>query len=133
MNRDGKARVLVVDDDASVRGVICSALMLEGYDVVAAGHGAAALEVIGSQPEDRPDVILLDVRMPVLDGPEFVRRYRETPGPHAALLLLTAADDPAGYTEALRADGFLAKPFDVGLLLEIVERSVGPRTGVAPR
>jgi CheY-like chemotaxis protein len=133
MNRDGKARVLVVDDDASVRGVICSALMLEGYDVVAAGHGAAALEVIGSQPEDRPDVILLDVRMPVMDGPEFVRRYRQTPGPHAAVLLLTAADDPAGHTEALRADGFLAKPFDVGLLLEVVERSVGPRTAVAQR
>jgi CheY-like chemotaxis protein len=121
-----------VDDDAGVRGVVCEALLFAGYHVLSARHGAAALDAIGAGAEARPDVILLDVRMPVMDGPEFVRRYRRTPGPHAALLVLTGADDPVRHVEDLRADGFLAKPFDLGTLVELVERSVGRRSRLAP-
>jgi CheY-like chemotaxis protein len=125
------ARVLVVDDDADVRGVICEALLFEGYHVVSARSGAVALELIGALEEAQPDVILLDMQMPAMDGPEFVRRYRRTPGPHAALLALTGADDPVRYVEDVRADGFLVKPFDVGTLVELVERSVGRRSRLA--
>jgi CheY-like chemotaxis protein len=63
--------------------------------------------------------------MPVMDGPEFARRYRKTPGPPAALLLLTAAEAPVGLGEGVRVDGFVAKPFDLDVLLDLVERSVG--------
>ena len=57
--------ILVVDDDASIRELIGMALVDEGYEVQAAPHGAAALEVIS---HSRPSVILLDMRMPVMDG-----------------------------------------------------------------
>ena len=115
--------------------------LLEGFEVLAARHEAAALAAIGRRLEDRPDVILLDARTPVTGGAEFARRYRQTPGPHAAVLLLTAADDPAGRAAALQADGVLAKPFDLRALVEFVARSVrtpaasaqgAGRSGVAP-
>jgi CheY-like chemotaxis protein len=123
--------VLVVDDDAGVCDVVCDILESEGYAVASARDGAAALEVIALRPEDRPDVILLDLHMPVLDGAEFARRYRQTPGPHAAVILLTVDDGASATAKELRVDELLTKPFDVCALIEAVGRSVGPRPPAA--
>ena len=110
--------VLVVEDDTAIREFVAEALADEGHRVRLAGHGAAALEAVRSAP---PDLILLDMRMPVLDGWEFARRYRAAPGPHAPIVCMTAAADAAARAAAIGADATLAKPFDLVALLSVVE------------
>lgn len=113
------ARVLVVDDDADIREAVELALSDEGYEVVAAPDGATALDLAAESP---PALILLDLRMPVMDGSEFVRAYRRQPGPHASIVVLTAAYDAAGGAAEIQADGYLEKPFGLDELLETVGR-----------
>jgi two-component system, chemotaxis family, chemotaxis protein CheY len=95
-------RVLVVDDDPDIGEFVSLALADEGYDVTTALNGRAAL---GRAEERPPDLIVLDMRMPVMDGWEFARTYRERPGPHAPILVLTAARDAAERAKAIEADG----------------------------
>lgn len=116
-------RVLVVDDDPHIREVVGVALSDEGYEVLTAEHGAAALVRVASS---QPDVILLDLRMPVMDGSEFARRYRQTPGPHAPIVVLTAWRDTEDDGNQVEAEAFLAKPFRLGDLLSIVDRYTRP-------
>ena len=115
---NGPRRVLVVDDDESIREFVAMALSSEGHQVMTAPHGAAALEVIAVSP---PDVILLDMKMPVMDGWELARRYREMPGPHAPIVVVTAAADAASRAAEVAADGHLPKPFDLDDLFRIVD------------
>jgi CheY-like chemotaxis protein len=117
-------RVLVVDDDPDILEFVSMALEDEGYNVVSAPHGAAALERLEAAP---PDVILLDMRMPVMDGWEFARAYRQRPGPHAPIIVLTAAHDAAERASQIQAEAFLGKPFEIDDLLNSVERFA--RTG----
>ena len=109
--------ILVVDDDASIRDLIAMALVGQGYEVEAAPHGAAALEIVG---HTQPSMILLDMRMPVMDGWEFARVYRGQPGPHAPIIVLTAARDAGQRAAEISADGFLGKPFDLDDLFVVV-------------
>ena len=81
-------RILVVDDDDSIRQIVRFCLSDEGYRVREAPNGEAALEVLDSV---NPELILLDLRMPVMDGWEFARRYRTLPGPHAPIVAFVAA------------------------------------------
>jgi CheY-like chemotaxis protein len=111
-------RVLVVDDDESIRDLVEMALSSEGHQVMTAPHGAAALEAIAISP---PDVILLDMKMPVMDGWAFTRAYREVPGPHAPIIVVTAAQDAASRAADVAADGHLPKPFDLDELYRVVE------------
>lgn len=115
--------VLVVDDDESIREFVSVALADEGYTVLTARDGAAALQAVHRQ---RPGVILLDMRMPVMDGWEFSRVYRATPPPHAPIIVVTAARDAADRAAQIDADGYLAKPFDLLDLIAMVERYLGP-------
>lgn len=117
--------ILVVDDDPSIRDLIAMALADQGYDVEAAPHGAAALEIVG---HTLPSIILLDMRMPVMDGWEFARAYRSKPGPHAPIIVLTAARDAGQRAREIRADGFLGKPFDLDDLLSLVAHHATPDT-----
>lgn len=112
-------RVLVVDDDPDIGEFVNLAQSEHGYDVATAPHGAAALRSI----EERvPDLIVLDMRMPVTDGWEFARAYRERPGPHAPIVVFTAARDAAERAAEIDADGFLAKPFSLDELFAVVGR-----------
>ena len=117
------ARILVVDDDPSIRQFIAMALSDQGYEVVSAENGQAALQVIARQ---LPRLILLDMRMPVMDGWAFSRAYRLTPGPHAAIVVLTAARDASAYAAEIAADAFLAKPFALAALLGLVRQLAPP-------
>jgi CheY-like chemotaxis protein len=112
-------RVLVVDDDESIRELVDMALSSEGHHVMTAPHGAAALEAIAASP---PDVILLDMKMPVMDGWEFARVYRQVPGQHAPIVVVTAAADAAGRAAEVAADGHLPKPFDLDDLFRVIEQ-----------
>jgi len=113
------ARVLVVDDDESIRLFVSMALQEEGYDVISAADGAAALQVVEQTP---PDVILLDMRMPVMDGWQFAAAYHQRPGPHAPTSVMTAARDAAARAAQIHADAYLAKPFDLDELIRRVDQ-----------
>jgi two-component system, chemotaxis family, chemotaxis protein CheY len=111
--------VLVVDDDATIRQFIEMALTDQGYQVLTAEHGQAALDVV---PRSRPGLILLDMRMPVMDGWGFAEAYRRTPAPHAPIIVLTAARDADESAREIGADACLAKPFDLRDLLGLIQR-----------
>jgi CheY-like chemotaxis protein len=119
MNPD--KRVLVVDDDSAIREFVSMALEDEGYEVVTAPHGAAALELVR---QEAPRAIVLDMRMPVMDGWEFSRVYRQLPGPHAPIIVATAARDVEERAAQVQADAFLGKPFDLDALLGVVEQCI---------
>jgi CheY-like chemotaxis protein len=115
--------VLVVDDDESIRQVVAAALQDEGYDVLQARHGAAALDQIDRKAVD---LILLDMRMPVMNGWEFARAYGQRPGPHAPIVTMTAATDANRWSAEIGATGVLGKPFDIDDLLRAVEPLLSP-------
>jgi CheY-like chemotaxis protein len=114
-----QARILVVDDDTSIRSFVEMALDSVGYAVSTAGNGAQALEVTD---QVHPDLILLDMRMPVMDGWTFARTYRQQAGPHAPIVVITAATDAGERAAEIDADGYLGKPFDLDELLGMVSR-----------
>jgi two-component system, chemotaxis family, chemotaxis protein CheY len=116
-------RVLVIDDDQWIRDLICMTLEEEGYAADKAANGEAALRHLDTLERNgrrHPDVILLDMRMPVMDGWTFAREYLSRPGPHARIVVITAATDAAHYAAEVGADGALAKPFNIEELLAVV-------------
>jgi two-component system, chemotaxis family, chemotaxis protein CheY len=115
---NGTRPILLVDDDNGIREFVNLALSDEGYAVMTASHGAAALALIADHP---PALILLDMRMPVMDGWEFARVYRQRPGPHAPIIVVTAARESAERASQIEADGVLSKPFRLAELLAAVE------------
>jgi two-component system, chemotaxis family, chemotaxis protein CheY len=121
-------RVLVVEDDAYLRPMVAELLDWEGHEAVTAGNGREALLALermdgqGGHSHAPPDVILLDMRMPVMDGWQFARAYRERPGPKAPVVVMTAASDAEKWAREVGADDYLAKPFDLAALLETVNR-----------
>lgn len=90
--------------------------------MLTAEHGAAALEIVASTT---PAVILLDMRMPVMDGWTFARHYRDAYQPGAPIVVCTAARDAGERAAQIGADGTLPKPFRLDDLLDTVERFVG--------
>ncbi|MBI2864561.1 MAG: response regulator [Chloroflexi bacterium] len=113
--------VLVVDDDQSIREFVNLALGEEGYRVVSAADGVSALDVVR---QARPDLILLDMWMPDMNGWEFCHAYLQTPEPHAPIIVLTAGHQADVDSGQLKASAFLAKPFELDSLLSLVERHV---------
>jgi len=112
-------RVLVVDDDETIGELLETVLVDSGYDVAVAPGGAAALELAD---RFKPHLILLDLRMPGLDGRGFTRAYRKTTRRRAPIALVTAVRDAPQAAAELGAQGFLAKPFDLGEMLNLVAR-----------
>lgn len=123
-------RILVVEDDELVRDVWVDALQEAGYTVTGFELGADAL---GRLPELTPDLILLDMMMPQMDGFEFLARLRRNPeGAHVPVLIVSALGDdlrcsidPAG-AKTLGVAGVLTKPVSLATLLGEVERVIGP-------
>jgi DNA-binding response OmpR family regulator len=107
-------RILVVDDDESIRQIVRLCLSDEGYEVFEAPNGALALEVAAAC---QPGLILLDLRMPVMDGWEFARRYQAAVGPHAPIVAFVAALNAEQECADLDSAGILTKPFDLDDLL----------------
>ena len=117
--------VLVVDDDEAIRGIIVDALRLEGREVMTAADGEDALVLLTSAGTS-PAVILLDTRMPRMDGPAFLRAYRQLPGPHAPIVMMDAGTpSDAGRLLENGPDALLAKPFDLDELYALIRRFAG--------
>ena len=112
-------RVLVVEDQKDIREFVEYVLQNEGYCVTTADNGAVALEQVARKPVA---VVLLDMRMPVMDGWAFADAYRQGPGPHAPIVVLTAAQDAAARAAQIQADDYLGKPFQLDDLLSVVAR-----------
>jgi CheY-like chemotaxis protein len=110
--------ILVVDDDKSIRSTISELLKSEGYAVETAANGAEALRLMG---QSHPSLVLLDMRMPIVNGWEFARTLRER-GIMVPILVMTAASDARSWAREIGAQGYLAKPFDLDDLLLAVER-----------
>ena len=111
--------VLVVDDEEMIRAVIAESLVDEGYRVVQAKDGQEALDAVSAH---RPAVILLDMRMPVLDGWGFMRELKLRPGHSASVVVMTAAQNAGRWCEEVGGDECLAKPFEIEDLVGVVER-----------
>ena len=118
----GTPRLLVVDDDATIREMLEMVLESEGYEVVTAPHGEAAFVLLD---QISPDVIILDMKMPVMDGWTFAREFHARYDGGVPILVLTAADDARRRAEEIGANGWIGKPFDVNALLEHVRLHVG--------
>jgi DNA-binding response OmpR family regulator len=106
----GLGRILIVDDEPSVREVLSEYFTEQGYSVETADAGEAALALVGQRT---PDLVLLDVRMSGIDGVETLRRMREI-APDVSVIMVTANEDVGLARETLKlgALDYVAKPFD---------------------
>jgi len=122
-------RILLVEDDAAIREALDEVLADLGYEVVSAPDGRGGLQLAAQQAEPCP--ILLDWRMPVLDGPEFLARLRELPrGKEFPVILSTA--DRAATDLTMGGDqvaAILSKPFDLDSLLAALRSASTRATG----
>lgn len=110
--------VLVADDDPDIREFVTDALAWDNHEVLVAGNGLEALRLLDAH---RPDVILLDLRMPVMDGPTFARCCWERFGHEIPIIVMSAHINDVPF-ERFPVAGFLAKPFDLKHLSALVER-----------
>lgn len=134
MGGAGKGRVvLVVDDEASTRELVTTALKLEGYETMSAADGVMALEVLS---RSRFDAVVLDTVMPRMDGLTVLRTLRSDPE-HAdtPVLVLSGLTDISHLERAVEAgaSGYVTKPFEVRGLLEQIGRLVQPSKRSRPR
>lgn len=120
------AHVLVVEDDPDLLALLEMVLADAGHRVRTAAHGAEALERVG---EELPAVILLDMRMPVMNGWEFARELRARYGHACPIVVLTAAENAEQRAAEIGAEGWLAKPFDIEDVLAAVARHLPPHAG----
>lgn len=109
------SKILIAEDDQQIREALDRILRFEGYETVLANDGAAALEAFGAA---RPDVALLDVMMPFVDGLSVVRKLRDR-GDRTPILMLTARQETSDRVAGLDAgaDDYLPKPFELDELL----------------
>ena len=112
-------RILVVDDEDNLRSMLVAALKYEGYDVTQASDGAAGLR---AARETKPDLIVLDVMMPNLDGFAVIKRLRDA-GDRTPVIFLTARDSSEDRVTGLNlgGDDYLPKPFSLEELVARVE------------
>jgi CheY-like chemotaxis protein len=110
--------ILVVDDDPEILAMLRDFLEGEGLTVRTATNGAEALDALD---ELAPSLILLDMRMPVLDGWGFAERFRARRLSYP-IVVMTAAESASRWAEEIGATGSIAKPFDVDELLQTIER-----------
>jgi DNA-binding response OmpR family regulator len=118
--------ILVVDDDPDILQTLALCLSTEGYRVTMAANGQEALGILA---REKPACILLDLMMPVMDGWQFVAELDKRGLRKAPLLILSADRSVQGHAMKLRADDFLAKPFDLDELLGKVHHLTGGPNG----
>jgi CheY-like chemotaxis protein len=113
--------ILVIDDDPAILNTVSEILEFEGYAVATATNGAEGLRCV---EQITPALVLLDMRMPVLDGWGFARTLQER-GVSLPIVVMTAAQDARRWAQEISASAYLAKPFDLLDLLEVVQRQLG--------
>ncbi len=119
----GHEKVLVVDDQAGIRQLLHEILQDENYDVRVAENGKKSLEIL---QEYQPEIILLDMTMPVMGGLEVLRELRKLPV-HARTIMLTAYGEAEYVDKAkeLGAYAYITKPFDIVKLCNMLAKACG--------
>ena len=116
-----RKRILIVEDERDMAGLVAARLRKEGYHVDAAHDGAAGLDAVRAQP---PDLVLLDIMMPVLSGMDVLAEIRRDPrAAGAAVVMMTAKGREADVVAGLKlgADDYIVKPFSLAVLVARVE------------
>lgn len=117
--------ILTVDDSASIRQMVAMTLMSAGHRVVEAGNGAEGYDKAIAEPID---AVITDLNMPVMNGIEFIRKYRQHPASKGVpILLLTTESDEELKRQAKEAGatGWIVKPFKQDQLLAVVRKVTG--------
>lgn len=123
--------ILVVDDDESIRQLLATFLEEEGYAVRTAVDGAEALRLVLN--ELRPDLLLLDIGLPVVNGIEFVKLYRgRAEPPYAPILIISARGDAQEIAAELDCDGYVNKPFSLETISAAIATALS-KNGTPPR
>ena len=112
------SKVLVIDDEPAVRDLMIAVLEDEGYIVLSADGGRQALEVL---MREQPDLVLLDIMMPGMDGREVYRRLRQLPGLERTPVVFVSAAAHPGSVDP-RTTAFVPKPFELDELLSTIDR-----------
>jgi len=119
--------ILVVDDDAGIRQLLTVFLEHNGYHAMSVPNGLEALTYLHNSV-DLPQLILLDLMMPVMDGAEFRRAQHEDPRlAPIAVVVMSAAENIQAQAPTLTADAYIPKPIDFDVLLPLVEQYCGQR------
>jgi CheY-like chemotaxis protein len=118
MNSETAMKILVVEDDDDIQFAIRIILESAGYTVISASHGGEALELIARN--GLPDLILLDMLMPTMDGWQFAAEFRNLYDRQVPILVMTAASDAAQRGRDVGADGYVSKPFTVEDLTDAI-------------
>ena len=127
MSEANRRTILAVDDERDIIEMLDLLLGGEGYRVLTAGGGQEAIDLLVAE---RPDLVLLDIMMPGVDGHQVCRHIKSRPELAAIpVLMLTAKNDIAHIAQAVDegADGFIAKPFDVEPFLRVLEFRIAGR------
>ncbi len=126
-----QTKILVIDDEPNIVQTLQDRLEMNDYEVLTAGNGKEGLELA---LQEHPDVILLDVIMPVMDGHEMLEALRKQPdGNDISVIMLTARSQTQDIARANACgiDDYIVKPFDLSELLEKIEIVVESRKAVA--
>jgi CheY-like chemotaxis protein len=111
--------VLVVDDDIDLAKMVELLLTTAGYEVILAEDGQSALDQLAKQ---WPSLILLDMKMPGMDGWEFAREFHSKYDRSLPIIVFTAAEDAKKRAQEIGANDYLGKPFEIDDLITMVER-----------
>ena len=118
-------KILVVDDEPDILKVVIFRLKRAGYDVSTAVDGQGALDLVH---KDKPDLMLLDLRLPIIDGTEVAKRVKSDEElKNIPIIILTASSDASRYKEIeeIKADDFMLKPFNPEELMVKVKKFIG--------
>lgn len=110
--------VLIVEDDQFMLDSLATILQEEGYETLKAENGQRALEVLKEGPS--PDLILLDMIMPVMNGWDFATAYRQEFNSETPIIVISGAADVAKRAEDIKADACLPKPYDLNEILQLI-------------
>lgn len=117
--------ILIIDDDAGIRELVSLFLTHKGYAAVGARNGAEALAYL-DQHRPLPDLILLDLMMPVMDGATFRQVQMDTPAlAGIPVVVMSAAENIEAQAPTLSATAYLPKPIDFDVLVQYVEQHSG--------
>ena len=121
---DRAKTVLVVDDDRDLLSLVSLVLEEEGFHVETAADGREGLEAVKG---GMPNLILLDMKMPVMNGWEFAREFQSRYDSRAPIVVITASEDARKRAEEIGAAGWIGKPFDLDALVRVVRSHIDRR------